>query len=162
MATDVESEDEEGMNEAQGGEEEGQAGEVSSQLLVTIRQGCENMEASSRTFPSLKRKHYVGYKERKMARVSEIPTKHEQCDDNVEELRPLEDEQTEPDMDNDELMDVEANDNIEEEEDKTKYESESESPASPDPEGWGRVNSLPAGWTLKKSQTKVTGLENVC
>ena len=164
MVADVESEDEEGMNEAQGGEEEGQAGELSSQLLATIRQGCENMEASSRTFPSLKRKHYVGYKERKMARVSEIPTKHEQCNDNVEELRPLEDEQTEPDVDNDELMEVEANDNIkeEEEEDKTKYESESESPASPDPEGWGRVKSLPAGWTLKKSQTKVTGLENVC
>ena len=74
MATDVESEDEKGMNEAQGGEEEGQAGELSSQLLATIRQGCENMEASSRTFPSLKRKNYVGYKERKMARVSELPT----------------------------------------------------------------------------------------
>ena len=166
MVAGVESEDEEGMNEAQGGEEEGQAGELSSQLLATIRQGCENMEASSRTFPSLKRKHYVGYKERKMARVSEIPTKHEQCDDNLEEFRPMEDEQqTEPEVDNDEHMDVKANDIIEEEEeddDKTKYESESESPASPDPEGWGRVNSLPAGWTLKKSQTKVTGLENVC
>ena len=111
------------------------------------------METSSRTFFSTKRRHHVGYKERKRIKVSDISSKHGESGRILEEV-----EFSNNIKENDYTEDEEEERNDDDKDDKTKCESE----AGSEGDGWRRVDSLPAGWTLRKSRTKVIGLENVC
>ena len=118
------------------------------------------METSSRTFLSTKRRHHLGYKERKRIKVSDISPKHGKSEsdrilEEVEFSNNIKENDYEENDDDDDGGKEEEEKN---EDDKTKCESEPESEG----DGWRRVDSLPAGWTLRKSQTKVIGLENVC
>ena len=83
-------------------------------------------------------------------KVSDISTKHGEPDRILEEVE----------FSNN----VKENDHEEEEveKDEDDKDAKGESETESEGDGWRRVDSLPAGWTLRKSQTKVIGLENVC
>ena len=112
------------------------------------------MEASSRTFFSAKRRRQVGNKERKRIKVSDISKNYGEPGrmEEVEYSNNIKDYEENGDGDDGEEEGEKDSD------DNTKYESEVEAEG----DGWSTVDSLPAGWTLRKSQTKVIGLENAC